>query len=310
MKYFMPAGLLVAFIVALLLPGPGQWLEQLGLVQWMVVVIFVINGYQTRLQGTAVASGYGRLVLSAILINLIIAPWIAWGVATLLPLGTALSVGILVMAAVPSTLSSAIVMTRIAGGDATASLMLTVILNLLGVFSIPLMLSGTLGTSGLVELSPWNLLYKLALLVLLPFVIGMLLRRWREWPVPAWVLGYLPSLCVIGTVWMLLSRSHQTLLSVAVNEVLWAALASLLVHSALLCLSYWAGKYHISEPAKRLALLFTASQKTLPVAISVMAAMAIGPLAGLALLCCIVFHFLQLLMDSVIAARLVAGSEH
>ncbi|WP_426414831.1 bile acid:sodium symporter [Aestuariirhabdus sp. LZHN29] len=300
----MPIGLLLAFVGALLVPGPGQWLEQQGAVRWMVVIIFLLNGYQTRLQGVPTVAGYGRLIVLAVVINLLLAPWLGWLVVNLLPLSLAVSIGVLVMAVVPPTLSSGIVMTRMAGGDGAAALVITVLLNLLGVFSIPLLLSWTMGRAGLVEVSPWPLLQSLALLVLVPFVLGMALRRWRELPVPTALLAYVPSLCVIGTAWMLMSRSQQTLLAVAPLEMLWAAMASLLVHAALLGLCYGVGNRWISDKGRQVALLFTASQKTLPVAISVMAAMAIGAEAGIALLCCILFHFLQLLVDSMLASRL------
>ncbi|RRJ83264.1 bile acid:sodium symporter [Aestuariirhabdus litorea] len=303
-RYTMPIGLLLAFTCALLFPLPGQWLEQLGLVQWMVALIFLINGYQTRLQANSAAAGSLRLLLIGFLVNLLLAPWVGWWVVKLLPLSAEVAIGVLVMAAVPPTLATGIVMTRLARGDAGGAMLLTISLNLLGVFTIPLLLSLTLGSAELVELSPWPLLYKLALLVLLPFALGLLLRR--GWESPALAAALLPLLPwgVILSAWMLMSRSQHTLLTVKPLEMVWAAAAGLLVHLVLLGCCHRAGRAWLASEGQRRALLFTASQKTLPVAISVMAALAVGQGGGVALLSCILYHFLQLLVDSYLAGRL------
>ncbi len=309
-NYFMPLGVLVAIAIAIVVPQPGRWLEEAGLVQWLVVLIFLINGFQTRLQssgnGNGNGKGYLRLIILAIIINLLVAPWIGWLVVTFIPLSVDMSVGLLVMAAVPATLSSGIVMTRIAGGDTTAALTLTILLNIIGVFTIPLLLMWTLGSAGLIELSVWPLLQQLALLVLLPFTVGMLLRRISSYEPPAFMLGYLPSACVISTVWMLMSRSNEALASLVVDQMLLVVAASLILHGVLLLICWGGGVLWIEQMGRRKALLFTCSQKTLPVAISVMAAMDLS--AGVALVSCILYHFLQLLVDSFLAARL-AGSQ-
>jgi len=301
-SYFLPLGLGLAFIVAWLTPEPGRVLGQWGLIPWMVVVIFLVNGYQTRLHQIAMDRGLIVTALLAIAINLLVSPFIGLFMATLSGLPDGAALGLVVMASVPATLSSGIVMTQLAGGDAVKALILTIVLNLCGVFILPLTLLVTLGSAGIVDLSPWSLLLQLIQIVLLPFIIGMLLRRIRALRPKPFLLKYLPSLCVIGTVWMSMSSSSDTLREISVGLLLLILLCAGVVHGALQLLCWGARRFHKIDRAEALALLFTASQKTLPVAIGVLTAM--DHPVGIAIVACIMFHFLQLFWDALLAARM------
>ncbi len=299
--YFLPVGLLLAFLVSWLVPGPGQLLQQLGLIQWMVATIFLVNGYQTSLGQLRGGGGIWPVLLPAVVINLLLAPWLGMLVAVLLQLPEGAVLGLVVMSTVPATLSSGIVMTRLAGGDGVKALLLTILLNLIGVFSVPFLLALALGGAGDISLSPWPLLEKLLLIVLLPFVLGMLGRNLLDLAQDHLLLRYLPTSCVIGTVWMSVSASSETLHQVTLPLILLLLLAALLVHGGLLLLCRLA---RVALPMPRgewLALLFTASQKTLPVAVGVL--VALERPAGLALVACILFHFVQLIGDSMLAGR-------
>ena len=154
-SYFLPLGLALAFVVAWLTPEPGRMLDQWGLIPWMVVTIFLVNGYQTRLHRIPKEKSLIVTALLAIAINLLLSPFIGLFLVTLSGLPDGAALGLVVMASVPATLSSGIVMTQLAGGDAVKALALTIMLNLSGVFILPLTLQATLGSAGIVELSPW-----------------------------------------------------------------------------------------------------------------------------------------------------------
>lgn len=304
--YFLPVGLLLAFLVAWLVPQPGEALQQLGMIPWMVVTIFLVNGYQTVLSQMPRSVKLWSTALIAILINLLISPFLGAALAWLLALPAAAAIGLIVTATVPSTLSSGIVMTQLAEGDGFKALFLTILLNLLGVFTIPFLLPVVLGNIGSLELSPWPLLKQLLIIVLIPFVLGMLGRRIIQLPPHHWLIRYLPSSCVILTVWMSVSASSETLRQISLPLILSLIVAALLLHGALLLLCL--GSRQLNRPGRGewIALLFTASQKTLPVAVGVLA--ALDQPIGVALVACILFHFLQLLVDSMLAARLARAS--
>lgn len=301
-RYFLPVGLLLALLAAMLYPGPGTMLQQLGLIPWMVVTIFLVNGYQINLN--LVPRGRKLLAASAVAvaINLLVSPFIALMLVSALALPVGVATGLVVMATVPPTLTAGIIMTQIAGGNVPKALFLTILLNLIGVFTIPFMLHLTLDRVGLVPVSPLPVLTQLILIVLIPFVVGTGLRSVTRIPSRHWLLRYLPSSCVVGTVWMSASASSETLQAFDVTLLLLILVVALGVHGALLLLCWLARYLYRPDPGELIALLFTASQKTLPIALGVLAIMQQA--LGAAMVACLVFHFLQLIMDSMIASRM------
>lgn len=301
--YFLPIGLVLAFLIAWVLPEPGSALQQMGIIPWLVVTIFLINGYQTVLSQMPLSGRLWITAIVAILINLLISPFLGLATASLLALPSAAAIGLIITATVPSTLSSGIVLTQLAGGDGVKALFLTILLNLVGIFTIPFILPVVLDNVGTLDLSPWPLLKQLLLIVLLPFVIGMLGRRMLQFSPRHWLIRYLPSSCVIITVWISISASSDTLREISLTLIVSITIASLLLHGALIALCIASRRLYQPERQEWLALLFTASQKTLPVAIGILA--ALNQPIGVALVACILFHFMQLLVDSILAARLV-----
>jgi sodium/bile acid cotransporter 7 len=77
------------------------------------------------------------------------------------------------------------------------------------------------------------------------------------------------------------------------------ALAAFSIHVTLLLLAFSAGKFFNIPVPESKALIFVSSQKTLPVAASVIATLN-GEIGG-ALISCLLFHFLQLIFDSFLA---------
>lgn len=301
-SYFLPVGLLLALLIAWLAPDPGAMLQQLGFIPWMVVTIFLINGYQTRFKELP----RGRRILSAsiiaILISLLISPLIGLAVVSSVSLPIGAAMGLVVMATVPPTLSSGIVMTGIAGGNVAKALFLTILLNLVGVFTVPFMLQLTLDSIGIIPISPLPLLKQLILIVLIPFLVGMFLKSVAHIPSRHWFLRYLPSSCVIATVWMSISASADTLKELDFQLLLLIVVGAIAVHGALLLLCWLSRYLYRPDRGEWIALLFTVSQKTLPVAVGVLAAM--NQPIGLAMVACIIFHFIQLFIDSMIASRM------
>jgi sodium/bile acid cotransporter 7 len=140
------------------------------------------------------------------------------------------------------------------------------------------------------------------LIVLAPFLAGMAAKVWAPLDPKHWTLQYLPSMCIILTVWMALSDSSELFQSLEIATLLKIAAATLLLHFTLMLLSFILSNLLKLEARARLAMLFTLSQKTLPVAISVLA--ALDAAIGEAVLACVLFHFLMLFSDSMLAPRL------
>ena len=300
-QWFLPVGLVLAILLALAAPEPGTALNGTGLVAALVPVIFLVNGYQTRIDMLSLGGRFVAVLASGVVIGLLLSPFLGLAAATLLGLPAVTALGLVVMASMPPTLSSGVILTENAGGHTLWAMLLTILLNLAGIFTVPFMLDLTLEAGAEVAVAPWPLLWRLLGLVLLPFVIGGVLRRLIARKAPGWV-RYVPSSCIILTVWMSMSASRATLLELTLGALVLIAVGSLLVHGGLLGVCAAAGRGLKLAAGERIALLFVVSQKTLPVAIGVLTALNV-PIAS-ALVVCIVFHFLQLMVDALLAARL------
>jgi sodium/bile acid cotransporter 7 len=296
---FLPLGLLIAIAVALTSPALGLFIQEQQLSPILVAVIFLINGYQTKLEKKSFDINLSKGISIALFIALIISPFLGLGITKLLPLGSAFAVGLLIMSAMPSTLSSGIVISEQAGGDRLWAVLLTMILNLLGIFSIPFMLSFTLNDHPDFDISPFPLLLKLFQLVLVPFAIGFICKPLPTPNILKHRLGYLSSTCVIVIALGGLSSARELLMSMTLYALVLAAFASLSLHFLLMGMLYLSGTYFGFQKSKIISLCFVASQKTLPVAMSVLTALN-ADLGG-ALLLCLIFHFSQLMVDSYLA---------
>jgi len=300
MVWVLPVGLCAAILAALTLPDLGVLLHGWGLVPGLVALIFLISGLQTRAGTLRLEPRFGRTLASAALISLLLSPLLGWLLARYGGLAPDLALGLLVMALAPPTLSSCVVLTGAAGGKSLWALFMTLGLNLLGIFSIPLLLTLLVGdTAGF---SPWALLWQLLSIVLLPFLCGLLLRplvpggRWRGG------LNQVPTLCVVLTVWMTLSHGRELLLQLSLAQLAGIGALALLLHLTLMGLALLAALGLGLEREEGYALLFTAAQKTLPVAVSVL--VGLGVPTGVAVISCILFHFGQLMLDSMLVVPL------
>jgi sodium/bile acid cotransporter 7 len=93
---------------------------------------------------------------------------------------TLLRIGLFYMAALPSTVSSSVVMVSIAKGNMPAAIFNASISSLIGIFVTPLWMSMMLAnTAGIDTAGAWSMIGKLTLQVLLPVAVSMALnRRW------------------------------------------------------------------------------------------------------------------------------------
>jgi sodium/bile acid cotransporter 7 len=302
-KFFLPSGLILAGIAAIISSDPGSWLKQAGAVRLFIIIIFLVNGYQLKLVDFKLEKGFIKTFIWAVFISLICGPFIGQAVGNIVGLTGELALGLIVMSTVPSTLSSGIVITEVSGGNRLWALFLTIGLNIVGIFTIPFMLELTLHANEEIEISACPLFFKLFTYVLVPLVVGMLGRNLISGKDFSKKVKYIPSTCVILTVWVALSASRELLMSVSLMNYFYITVAVLAVHIILLVCNAVVGQFILKlAVAENRALIFTASQKTLPIAIGILA--VLGDQVAAALLTCLLFHFGQLVIDSIITAKM------
>ncbi|TPE39586.1 bile acid:sodium symporter [Pontibacter mangrovi] len=222
--------------------------------------------------------------------------------------------GVFYLAALPSTVSSSVVMVSIAGGNIPGAIFNASISSLLGIFITPLWM-GIFLTSGTGNFDMGSVMGKLVLQVLLPVVLGILLHRF--WG--AFAERNKGRLRVFDQVIILLivytsfceSFARKMFSGYSITDVLLlgAAMIALffLVYGLILTVSRLLGFSRDNQ----IAAVFCGSKKSL-VHGTVMSKVLFpgGTMVGIILLPIMMYHALQLLASSIIAqaeARRKAG---
>ncbi len=174
-------GIVGAVALGFAVPAVGRALDAgRGLSTAAVVAIFVLSGLSLPVE--ALGKGLRRLRTHAMLqvyvfavpplLFLLTGGWLAD------VLDGRLLVGIYALAVFPTTISSCIVLTQLAGGNAATAIFNAVLANLLGVFLSPVLLTVLLrgGQAALPAERVAGIFLALAGKVLLPFAAGQLLR--------------------------------------------------------------------------------------------------------------------------------------
>lgn len=305
-KIFLPAGLLIAILIAAFQPDLGAPLKNTGFISWLVATIFLINGHEIQLTHLALDRSFTITFLVAIVINLLLAPCIGLAASVAAGLPASLAIGLIVISTVPPTLTSGIVLTDIAKGNKLWALVMTIGLNLLGVITVPFMLTMCLRMENDINVSAVPLLLKLIKIVILPFLLGIIVKALLKSSKTTIFVKYIPSICVILTVWITLSASRDLIVILAIRHLLSVSCCSFGVHTFLLILCYVVGLPLKLRRADHIPLIFVASQKTLPLSLSVLASLGGG--IGPAVVACVIYHFIQLFMDSTLASWLSSQS--
>ena len=114
--------------------------------------------------------------------QLIILPIVALGVALILDLPAPIAVGLMIIAAAPGGVTSN-VLTKFANGDVALSISLTAVVSLISIISVPFIVitsADILGVTLSTNISMVGIALKMALVVTVPVIIGMVIRGFAE----------------------------------------------------------------------------------------------------------------------------------
>ncbi|MDC1272293.1 bile acid:sodium symporter family protein [Pelagibacteraceae bacterium] len=114
--------------------------------------------------------------------QLVILPIVALGVALILDLSATLAVGLMIIAAAPGGVTSN-VLTKFANGDVALSISLTAVVSLISIISVPFIVitsADIIGISISSDISMTGIALKMALVVTVPVIIGMVIRGFAE----------------------------------------------------------------------------------------------------------------------------------
>jgi bile acid:Na+ symporter, BASS family len=125
---------------------------------------------------------YPKNFLVGFILQLIILPIVALGVALILNLPAPIAVGLMIIAAAPGGVTSN-VLTKFANGDVALSISLTAVVSLISIISVPFIIitsADILGVFISTTISMTGIALKMALVVTVPVLIGMVIRGFAE----------------------------------------------------------------------------------------------------------------------------------
>lgn len=308
--------LVAACVAAFLLPEPGATggiLKSEVSAKVSVAIIFFLQGLNLRTRQILRSATRFRVLLFCqswnyalapaimILLMLVAGSWIHPGVRA----------GLLYLAVLPTTTSSAIILTGSYRGDTATSLFNATLSNLLGVFITPIWCVALFSEAGDHFPSLGSLVLKIAILVLLPITIAQVIRprvrnRVEEWKPTIRVAS---NALIVFIVYLSFSNSvanglWETLAGTTIASALAFACLFLLLVSSLVWTS---SAIADSRKEQRIAAFFCGSHKTLaagaPMASIIFANQSAAD-QGLIIMPLILYHSLQLFLASIVGPRL------
>lgn len=308
-RQFLPIGLLAVAAVGFFFPRPGLYMAELPTQYVAVSIIFLLSGLMLKTDEVHAALVAWKAMSWGCVSILFATPFLGAAIAFQLPMEPAFQFGLALFCCMPTTLTSGVALTAQARGNVALALLLTVLTNTAGIFTVPFVLAHLLSSLGQVELSAGDLFAKLCLSILLPLGIGKYLRRFAvDWlDAQRARLSLASNAALISIPWMKFSESSGQLAEVEPVSLLILVGSGLAIHALYLLLNGGVCVLLQLEAAARRAVVLMTSQKTLPVAMTVLAFLpdsAVSPeLKGLIAIPCIVFHLGQIFTDAVIATR-------
>lgn len=182
LKDWFLIGMVLAVLLAWWWPEPGahggalhpELLNKLG-----VALIFLLHGLTLSFQSLKAGTLRIKLHLVVQLSTFLAFPIIGLGLVTLSAgrIDPALVTGVFFLCALPSTVSSSVALTAAARGNVPAAVFNATLSSLLGIVLTPLWLGLVLGSHGR-GLPVGKVVLDLCLWLLLPLLVGQLLRPW------------------------------------------------------------------------------------------------------------------------------------
>jgi len=183
--------------------------------------------------------------------QLVILPIVALGIALILNLPAPIAVGLMIIAAAPGGVTSN-VLTKFANGDVALSISLTAIVSLISIVSVPFVVitsADILGVTISSNISMTGIALKMALVVTVPVVIGMIIRGLAENFISSKIniinkiTGWL-FIIVFAAIWI---EEKDNIL----NYLAQAGLAVLILNVVMMTLAYFIAKKFVSGIAQQ-----------------------------------------------------------
>ncbi|MFH0411988.1 bile acid:sodium symporter family protein [Corynebacterium sp. L4756] len=300
--------IILAVIIAIIAPARGTFADVFStLTSIAIAVLFFLYGARLSTQQALDGLKHWKLHLTILAFTFVLYPIVG---LLLRPLTLVVSediyLGILFLTLVPSTVQSSVAFTSIAGGNVAGAIVSASVSNLVGVFATPVLVMLLMGASDGIHIDA-SVFGEIALQLLLPFILGQLLRRW----VKDFAANKGTKVVDRGSIAMVVYSAFSSGIvagvwsQIKVWEVIFLIVFSAVLVVVMLMLTRFISDKLGFDRGDRIASEFCGSKKSLATGLpmaSVMFASGATPL-GLIILPLMIYHQVQLMICSWLAAR-------
>lgn len=176
-KQWFFIGIAVVGIVAFAVPAAGMFVREYNILKIGIFLAFLTTGLTLETSSIPEQLRNVKVIVAALTSSLVLFPVAAFFLAkACFAHYPDIVIGVLLMAAAPVTVASGTVMTGLARGNIPLSLFICVLGNFAAILTMPFTLNILLGMEGSIQLPVGRMVFGLVVTVLLPTVIGQLMR--------------------------------------------------------------------------------------------------------------------------------------
>ena len=315
-KNFLLIGLICAILISFSFPVPGCYLSKITVGTLHIRIfsflasclLFFFNGLTLKtsdiksLYPKKYYFMYGLLcinflttLISLIMIQLPLVPH-------------QFSIGLAIFTTVPSSLASGVAIAIASKADVPLAILLTVIPNLIGAFTVPALLKLYLTHISGISIDIESLLLQLVLCILIPVSVGMLLRASYS-SVGVFAkrhrigLRMFANICLLFIICLTLSASRDDLIAQSSLNIFYIFIIILIQYGMFLIVNFVLTVYVFGFPIESaVTLTIMTSQKSAPVALAVISSFTTDlKLLGLLAVPCIIGQIVQIFIGSLLA---------
>ena len=299
--------IILAVIIAIIAPARGEFAEWFATATNIAIALLFFL-YGLRLSTREALSGLTNWKLHLTILAFTFVAYPIVGVAlkpVLTPfISDELYAGILLLTLVPSTVQSSVAFTSIARGNVSGAIVAASASSLVGVFATPLLVMLLMGTGDGVRID-MQVFVDISVLLLLPFVLGQILRR----GLAKLAANKATKIVDRGSIAMVVYSAFSSGMvagvwsSVGFWEVVFLAVFSVVLVVFMLWLTRFVSEKMGFPRGDVIAIEFCGSKKSLATGLPMASVIFGGASLGLLILPLMIYHQIQLMICSWLAAR-------
>ena len=288
-------GLIVVILLGTLYPELGIQLKPW--INSMVAVSMFLIGFRFESSELSFSKKNLKAVLLCLCCGFVVMPVFSYLLGRLFFADDLeMFVGVVLAGTVPTTQASSVIWTDISGGNHSLALILMTVINLVGVFLSPLLLS--IGLGGAITVPVWPMLRTLIFFILVPVFVGVFVRR-RVKEISPTVKGGSRILSIM-LIWatVLTALSSGNILELPLLKVIACVSVQ---YGAMALVSYWGARAIGLAKRDAIAVMFCSAQVTITFA----AVVGFTYFTSRSIIYVVVYHLFQQFMGQLTAKRMI-----